>query len=52
MYCGNKKIYKTKVEAEETARYQEEQNPGLILKVYLCVICLNYHLAKEKLCTN
>jgi rubrerythrin len=45
--CSHKRAYRTKREATEVAEHQMQRNRGLVLRVYTCPICGDYHLTSK-----
>lgn len=45
--CSQKRKYGTKAEAERVAEHQMSRNPGLLLRVYYCDTCQDYHLTSK-----
>ena len=46
--CFRKGSYKTKEIAEAYKLKSEQRTPGIVLYIYKCKVCNQYHLTKQK----
>jgi hypothetical protein len=46
--CASKKRYRTLEHAEKILKRRMQRIPGLKLRLYLCPLCVHYHLTSQK----